>query len=181
MADKAKSPDPVDRTPSPNAERQAKQHNSKTGSPKPVGAKRSKSSTTGRKAVKSTPTTVGAQPAAKTGGVSVSLDKRLEEVLDNLRGHVSRHEYLQQLVTAHLNAADPNGIHVEDDDLPGNEKQMAALTGKVPTGTKKPRPEGVPGNELDNFIPGHVPPITPADHESAFGNERDNQHPSFTR
>jgi hypothetical protein len=56
--------------------------------------------------------------------VQVSLDKVQADVLDNLREASSRHEYLQAVVTAHLNAANPNAVFVEDDDLPGNERQL---------------------------------------------------------
>lgn len=118
-----------------------------------------------------------AKQPAKAGGVNVSLDKVQEETLDSLRGHVSRHDYLQRLVNVHLEAANPNATHVEDQDLPGNEREVARLTGKVPKGASKVRPVGVPGNEEDNFVPGHVPPIIRPDDELP-GNERPNFVPT---
>lgn len=56
--------------------------------------------------------------------VQVSLDKVQTDVLDNLRDATSRHDYLQALVNGHLDGANPNTVFVEDDDLPGNERQL---------------------------------------------------------
>ncbi len=56
--------------------------------------------------------------------VQVSLDKTQEGILDNLRDATSRHDYVQALIDAHLAAANPNGIFLPDDDLPGNERQV---------------------------------------------------------
>lgn len=79
----------------------------------------SKTSSTGKSSGKSS----SSGGSSKTT-VQVSLDTVQTDVLDNLRDATSRHDYLQTLVNAYLDRANPNTVFVEDDDLPGNERQV---------------------------------------------------------
>lgn len=87
------------------AEADAKKHNAQTGSPKPVSDK-------------------PAKKKSDKAQVQVTLDVVEQQVLDNLRGASSRHEYLQAIVGRHLEAANPVASFQEEDDLPGNEREV---------------------------------------------------------
>lgn len=72
---------------------------------------------------KSTKAKSSGSGSSKTS-VQVSLDKVQTDILDNLRDATTRHDYVQRLVGRHLDAANPNAVFQEDDDLPGNEREI---------------------------------------------------------
>lgn len=161
------------------AEQDAVKHSKDTGSPKPVGESASSRVKSGSKrAVKSSSKSTTAH-TGKKASVTLGFNAEQLEVLDNLRDSVSREAYLQRLLNVHLESANPVTSFVEDDDLPGNEREIALITGERPTRRKRVRDDETPGNEQDNFIPGHVPPLTPAEDLDKPGNEQDNFIPQF--
>jgi hypothetical protein len=104
-------PDPAKQTPDGQKRREGQPKMSTTAD---SAKSKSKSSTKGKSDVSS---------SSKTS-VQVSLDQVQSDVLDNLRAASSRHDYLQAIVNRHLEAANPVATFQEDDDLPGNEREV---------------------------------------------------------
>ena len=56
--------------------------------------------------------------------VQVSLDGVELNILDSLRQATTRNAYVQAIVSRHIAAASPYPVVHEDDDLPGNEREV---------------------------------------------------------
>lgn len=87
------------------------------------GGSSSKSSSSKSTKAKSSGSASSSSGSSKTS-VQVSLDQVQTDILDNLRDATTRHDYVQRLVGRHLDAANPNAVFQEDDDLPGNEREL---------------------------------------------------------
>jgi hypothetical protein len=63
--------------------------------------------------------------------VIVTVGDVHSDILDNLRGATSRKDYVQTIISRHLEAANPVGSIQEDDGLPGNEREVNSPTFRV--------------------------------------------------